>query len=384
MAIFRLLKDFNPDDYCLITQDFGDKSPNNNNYSCEKLPGKYYVLPAWLQIKRGWRFSAVRWANILMRAVQIARILKREKCSAVVATTSDLFDMPAAYIAGRLMQVRFYPYLFDYYSHKVLGKTSTFAHRYEPIMLKGAAGIIVPNEFMREEARSRYGVESTVIHNPCDLAAYESAPLDNPVISKDREIKIVYTGSIYEAHFSAFRNLVASIRLLDQWNIKLHIYTDQLASELDEFGICGPVVLHPPQATSAISEIQQKADILFLPLAFSSPYPDVVRTSAPGKIGEYLAAGRPVLVHAPPDTFLAWYFRQHACGLVVDESDPAKLATAIELLLTDSSLRDSLVAKARVRARADFSITASQDAFAELLELRQFHSTRELQPGVEG
>ena len=116
-------------------------------------------------------------------------------------------------------------------------------------------------------------------------------------------------------------------------------------------------------------EVQQKADLLFLPLAFEAPFPGLIRTSAPGKTGEYLAAGRPVLVHAPPDSFLAWYFREHDCGLVIDENNPARVAEAIERLLTDSSLQQRLSANAWRRAEEEFSLQAARSAFARVMKL---------------
>ena len=102
----------------------------------------------------------------------------------------------------------------------------------------------------------------------------------------------------------------------------------------------------------------------------SSPYPEVMRTSAPGKMGEYLAAQRPILVHAPSDSFLAWYFREYECGLVVDEGDPKKLARAIERISTDAALRQRLSARAWERAQCDFSISTAQSRFSELMKVR--------------
>ncbi|MDT4898876.1 MAG: hypothetical protein QOH25_3953 [Acidobacteriota bacterium] len=370
VMIRRLLHGLNPDDYCLITQTYGDHSPMRN-YPGEKLPAKHYYMPRWLNFERGVRFSLIRWSNVLMRALQIARIIKREKCEAVVACTSELFDLPAAYLASRLTGVKFYPYLFDYYSQMATGtQGERFANRLEPVMLKGAAGIIVPNEFLRDDLRERYGVESTVIHNPCDLSVYETAPPYDGSLRGGGEIRIGYTGSIYHAHFSAFWNLLAAIESVKEWNIKLHIYTNQPPALLAENGIKGPVVINDPVPAAAIPGIQWASDLLFLPLAFNALHPGVIRTSAPGKLGEYLASRRPILVHVPEDSFPAWYFREYECGLVVTEDDPSKVREAIEAILTDANLRRKLVRNAWERAQSDFGIPASQRAFASLMELK--------------
>jgi len=87
----------------------------------------------------------------------------------------------------------------------------------------------------------------------------------------------------------------------------------------------------------------------------------------PGKMGEYLASGRPILVHGPSDSFITSYFRQHECGLVVDENDPAQLARAIDSLLNDADLRKRLGARARHRAWTDFDLVKEKARFTELL-----------------
>lgn len=374
VMIYRLLRDLDPDDYCLISRPHYDAEAYQNDYS-GRLPGRYYLLPLEFQITRRSRPGLAKWRrriNILrvfLLGRQIAAILKRENCDAVVACTGALLDPPASYLASRLVGVSFYPYMFDHYSCQWTEPILRFfARRFEPVLLKGAVGIIVPNEFLRDELHRRYGVEATVIHNPCDITEYEAVPND---ISDGNggDIKIVYTGDVYDAQYDAFRNLLSAIELLEQDRIKLHLYTAQSLHDLEGKGIRGPIVYHEHQALSAIPGIQRQADLLFLPLAFTSPFPEVIRTSAPGKMGEYLAARRPILVHAPPDSFVVWYFRHYECGLVVDQGDPTELAQAIERVLADEGLRQRLSERAWERARSDFSIPVAQSRFAGLMKL---------------
>ena len=365
-VIYRVLRDLDPNCYCLITQDYGDARAHREKKE-GRLPGKYVYIPRRYAIPRAWRFDFVRRLNIRMRARQIEKIIRREHCDAVVACPGDYFDLPAAMYASQATGVAFYPYLLDYYSQQSIGfKSEVEARRLEAEIMKHATGIIVPNEFMGEEARTRYGVRSvTVVRNPCDVAAYEALPAPEP----NSEFKIVYTGSIYNAHFDAFRNLTSAIAKLGRPEIRIHLYTNQSREELERNGISGSVIIHGALQASAIPRIQKGADLLFLPLAFNSPFPAWIRTSAPGKTGEYLASRRPVLVHAPPDSFVSWYFRHHNCGVVVDENDPEKLAEALELILSDRQLRSRLATNAWQRAKLDFSIEASQTAFAELMGL---------------
>jgi glycosyltransferase involved in cell wall biosynthesis len=376
MMIYQLLKDVDPRHYCLISPQSPDT--NQASPSANTLPGRRYQLSTTFEMKRGYRFGLglVReMVNItlgtLMRARQIARIVRREKCQAVVSCSSgsDLLDMPAGYLASRLAAVPFYAYLFDTYSHMWLPtQTPRIGQLLEPYLLKRAAGVVATNELLQELLASRYGIESVVIHNPCDLSQYQSGP-DEFRENNEGEISIVYTGAIYEAHYDTFRNLIAAIESLRKPGLKLHLYTSFLPEALAAQGICGPVVYHDHLPFSAMPQVQKSADMLFLPLAFHSPYPELIKVSSPSKVGEFLATRRPILVHAPAGSFLSSYFRREGCGLVVDEEDPAKLADAIELILSDRDLQQRLSARAWERAQADFDLPSAQARFSELLGL---------------
>ena len=369
--INRLLRNLDPKTYCLLSStDYTNY--NGPNYT-DPLPGKYYHLQNF-EFTRGYRFGlqALRKKTNLaiglaLRVRTISRILKRERCDTVIVCTGglEILDFPAAYLASRLTGVRFYAYLLDQYSHMVsyvLGN-SLFRH-FEARILKDAAAVIVPNEFLRDELRQRFNVEAIVIHNMCDLDVYKQAPTE----TNSNEARIVYTGGLGLLHYDAFRNLVAAIELTQRNDVKLHLYTPQPRAGIEKEGITGPhVIYHEHQPVASMPEIQQQADILFLPLSINSPHPDIVRTAMPGKMGEYLASGRPILVHAPPDSYIAWYFRHHECGLVVDQNDPAHLARAINSLLDDANLRHKLGTRARQRAEQDFDQVKERTRFIELV-----------------
>lgn len=381
LVIYRMLQDLDPEQYCLVsTEQHNPDKPGEG--PSQMLPCRYHYLPPPFRFNRGYRLGlqALRESINIQLAVRdyrcrIADIVRRESCNAVVACTGDVTILPGGYLASRAAGVPFYAYLFDHYSYREWDDPvkAFWARRFEPFIMKGAAGIIAPNEILRDDLRERFGVEAAVIHNSFDISPYEinatSASIDANTSKPSDEVNIVYTGAVYEAHFGAFRNLMAAIRKLDHLRVNVHLYTNQPEETLQRENVRGPIVLHQQQAMTEMPRVQMEADILFLPLAFDSPYPDLVKTSATTKLGEYLAARRPVLVHAPRDSFISWYFRKHECGLVVDEDDPARLANGIELILSDAQLCQRLIANAIERARTDFNIAASRAAFAQLLGL---------------
>ena len=118
-------------------------------------------------------------------------------------------------------------------------------------------------------------------------------------------------------------------------------------------------------------EAQNSADILFIPFSFHCSVPEIVKTSAPGKFGDYLASGRPILAHLPADSFVSWYLRTYDCGVVVDEDDPEVLKNAILRLINDIGMTARLVENARIRAKSDFSPEVSRRQFLSAIGLNQ-------------
>ena len=379
MVLYHLLKKIPPENYCLITQ--------RNFYlyhyleQCSiRLAARHYLLPPDYQIVRQLVKAASRlrcqpflFLTLKIRVHQIKRILMKERAQVVIACTGDLFDPPAAFIAGNELRIPVILYAFDYYSHQWTDTTTrSFAEEFERNILNGAAQIIVPNECMAKEYAGRYGIRPVVIHNPFDLDEYEKNAQGQPDTTIlhpgiPGEVKIVYTGAVYDAHYTAFHNLIAAIPKAGIPGLTLHIYTPQSPGELQAHGISGPVKIHKPRPNSEMPGIQRAADILFLPLAFNSPYPDIIRTSAPGKIGEYLAAKKPVLVHAPENSFISWLFTKNRCGEVASEDDPEKLAESIVRLVKDDGYRQELSRNAYLLAKNNFDAGSARKKLLALI-----------------
>jgi len=368
VMLYRQLRDWASDEYCLIstTNYDGDSASPLVAWgtATKRLAGVFHVLPRE-RFSTGSRWIRGRVPNYLFkvaatlprlfqRARHIEALLRKERCTDVLACTGDLIDPPASFLAASRVGIDFSLYIFDDYLYQwAFPFERNFARFWERIFIRKARHIIVPNEFVQKEYTRRYGVKTSLIHNPCESCGFDERPT-HPWPARDGAISIVYTGAIYSAHYDAFRNLLTAIDRLEQPGVRLHLFTASPRDLLEKVGIVGPIVYEGHVPNERVREVQATADILFLPLAFESNIPEVIRTSAPGKIGEYLAAGRPVLVHAPEDSFVSWYFRHHRCGLVVDRPDPQLLADAIYTICTDESLRRVMVTNAQERCAQDF------------------------------
>jgi len=375
IVLYKLLQSWETGDYCLITNsDFIDNNKRSNfEHSEEWLSAPYYRLPSDIKLKTPHgRLLSISvslfnlFTSVLRRGWRTARIARKEHCKAILACSGNIANIPAGFLASRLARVDFNVYLFDDYTYQWTSRFYRwFASQVEPRILHLAKTVIVPNEYLAASYHKRYGVEPIVIHNPTSIPALKVEKERSENLEK---IDILYTGSVYHAHYDAFRNLIEAVSSLEEPQMKIHIYTEQTPQELEKVGIKGPLVFHDVINNKDVRIVQYDADILFLPLAFESQIPEIIRTSAPGKMGEYLASGTPILVHAPADSYISWYFRRYDCGFVVDQKDPDLLAKAILRLAQDMELRQSITQNALHRAREDFSIELMSKKFRNIFD----------------
>lgn len=317
---------------------------------------------------QGYTLTLRTRAEILSRALQIARLLRTEPTDLVIACTADLYNLPAACLACRWVKVPFAAYVFDDYINQwAPGFRQDTARRLEPMIASTAVKIFVPNEYIAAEYRRRYRRDIDVVPNLSilpDLDALDATP--SPFSSET--VNIVYTGSVYAAQYQAFFNLLAALDRLRRDDIKIHIYTSLPPELLIADGMDSPhIVFHEHRPQNEILAIARHADILFLPLAFVSHLTEVIRTSLPAKTVTYLTLQKPILVHAPADSFLSWYFREHECGFVVDSDDAGALAAGLERLIADRTLRETISERARQRAAEDFEYDKVRRHFIELV-----------------
>lgn len=365
IVLYRLLQGVPTDEYSLITS--GEQCGNATN----ALSARLYQLNRPL---KGWEMlaslvdpladSLAAW-QMEKRARLIEQILKDNNTQLLVACSGDLLDIPAGALAAKRLGVAFVPYFFDDYLYQWTGWRRRIAQKWVSIAIAEAAGAIVPNEFLSDEYLRRYNLTTQVIRNPVlPHARLDTSPRH---IKTEDHKRIVYTGSVYHAHYDAIRNLLQALEAAPNL-AKLYLYTAQSPTELAQHGIVGPnVQICGHVSQDKAMKVQEAADLLFLPLAFFSTIPEVLRTSAPGKLGEYLASGTPILVHAPADSFLSWFFRKYQCGEVVDAPDGRYLVKAVRRLLSGGADIERMVVRARQVAATEFDADLQAEIFYKYL-----------------
>jgi len=311
----------------------------------------------------------------ISRASEITLILRNEPVKLIIGCTASPFDLPAAYFASRRLKIPFVAYLFDdpVYQWEP-GIYRRLARIWEPIWGRGAAALIAPNEVLAKDVRARLPKANIyIVRNPVDPETFvtpSSGELelqsDSFTSSTDRVWRILYTGSVYSAQASAFRNLNDALNRL-KGRFILDVYTAQPPAALTTNGLDGPYVqYHPHAPQSTALSLQRNADILFLPLSFNSAIPEVILSSAPAKLGEYLASRTPILVHAPSGSFVTELLRKADAGIIVDTPDPDRLVAALTDISNSAALGKRISRNAENLAQ-EFHVERARDAFCSVI-----------------
>ena len=158
---------------------------------------------------------------------------------------------------------------------------------------------------------------------------------------------IVFTGHIYWPQERSVRNLITAVSEINDIDVKLLLYVPSPPQDLVETYKNHPKIKFDVAPQSEMPRIQSGADILFLPFAWRTPSPQIIATASPGKLTDYLASGRPILIHAPPYAYVSQYAKEYGFAHIVDKESIPLLQDGIRKLLQDHDYSRKLIKNAR-------------------------------------
>lgn len=342
-VFLKLFKKFPQDSYVVYTTYYD----GSLNFVIGKLPCRYYYAPAHTTYGEYTRWVSVReWLEVLPIVWKGLKIIKKEQIDVLLVYPTSGNFLLAAYLMNKISNVPIVLYMLDCFSavntYKLRKYLSGFIER---VTIQTARKVFVMSEALRDHYQQKYRIETILIPHPFDNEGFLKGSIKNELSVGKTKKTIVFTGMIYEAQIDSIINFISAIK--DMRNLEFHVYSQRSSRKLTEIGIAGDnVVYHGFVDNTGLSSIHKDADILFLPMAFTSPYPDLIKTASPSKLPEYLASGRPILVHAPPDAYVSWYAKKYGWGEVVDQLDPELLKNAVHSLLNDEEKCKVLVENA--------------------------------------
>ena len=87
---------------------------------------------------------------------------------------------------------------------------------------------------------------------------------------------------------------------------------------------------------------------------------EYMRTVSPGKIGEYLVSGVPILINTPKSSYISWYAKKYSFAHVVNSQKEKDLHDAGTFLLKNKSSREEMVKNALKLAKRHEAKVVSQ------------------------
>jgi hypothetical protein len=228
--------------------------------------------------------------------------------------------------------------------------------------LAASTRVAVVSETMQRDFAVHTQARIHLLRHGIALESTEStAPLDGD------EWLIGFAGSMYSD--CAWRALTAALDQVD-WRVagrpvRLRLLTGRIqlssrrAARMDYLGF------RPPDE---VQSILQACHLTYLPQPFVAEFAELCRYSFPTKLANYLALGRPVLVHCPDDSALAEFVRENPVGVHVASLDAERIIEALHSLLCDPARYAAASRRATETARVHFSDSNFRASVDRVLE----------------
>lgn len=362
---YRLFKHIDPAHFVVLRGDLRPQDP------ALKLDARTSVFDIWPR-----RFLYTRYSFLfipLLIATGLWFYLRLPvKPRAILAFYPFTFYTLAAFFLARFLRLPFSIFIYDVWQE---AQTNFFDRRlaqiFEARILKSAQEVLVISDALKEHFVKKYGIMPITILHPIPIPNHSSP--SSPRGVDRRPFRIVYTGNVSHLNLDSVRAMIDAVRRIEDETIQIHFYGGQSPAYLREIlALSQEDPVHTAFAASRdIPLIQQTASLLFVGLAFHRVSEDAMRTTFPTKFAEYLAAGRPILAVAPPQSYLAQFIQQHKCAWLVDQPDAAQIAHAIRTLIADHELQRAYIEQAR-KTSLLFDEAVQVKTFANMLGLA-FH-----------
>ena len=215
-------------------------------------------------------------------------------------------------------------------------------------LVTDSAGALAISPLMAADYGMRYGRPFRAFHNPVDLGQWRRhAKIDWSV---GEPFTILYAGRVGRGNADAVAEVaraVGRLRGLGR-NISFALHTqDADEARVRRIGrLDGVQVGRADLPYRDVPALLSGADALVLPQDFEGDGLRFTHLSMPTKVPEYMASGAPMLVYAPRGSAVAEYARASQFGLLVDCADFGSLESALERLMDEPQLRESLAKKA--------------------------------------
>lgn len=324
----NLLSRFDPASFTVVTDPVPGMQPRHagaRDYHFAPLPkaAPQRLYPLWQAIQ------------MPIASREVERLIRELGVKVTVACHVDMHAISVARNAAKATGTPWMPYIHNMIWENFRGtKLEKRSIKVQKQVFEEASSMLVMCDGIRDLYRERYGLESrSIVHNHIEPVR-ESLPSATP------RRQCFLSGHIYNI------NVHSVVRVIEaSEGLGLPMLVTAPESHLSTAGITGRVErVFYPEREDYLKALEEQA-ILVTALDWpgeSAQTEEELMTLLPTRVVEYLAAGRPVLAHCPPESFMARFLQQHRCAKVVTEPTTEAVARAMRELLEGGAEAEAL------------------------------------------
>lgn len=231
--------------------------------------------------------------------------------------------------------------------------------------------VVISDGFKRNLlAKGVSPAKMSVIPNWVDTDVLRPLDKDNPLARRHGladKFVVMYSGTISISSDVALGRVLEAARLLENDPdtriviVGEGLRKDAVRRKAAELGVKNVLFL-PFQPYADLPRLLSSADVLLVPLDKEKS-----QMSVPSKLYNFMAAGRPVLGLATPESEVAAIIGGTRSGLVARPDEPEKVAAAVRTLKADAAARAAMSAAARRYVVENFSRERVLDSYERLI-----------------
>jgi hypothetical protein len=217
-------------------------------------------------------------------------------------------------------------------------------------VFREATRVLVISEGMERFYRSKYPTVNFQII-PHVFSRNPNVDAGNPVLRSASPKAVALCGNFNQTNLEATRRVIDALFATKEYQIS--VYTPVPPLLLRARGIDTSKIHRIDYvAENEVIKRLNEADLLVLTHGLEGGLSDIeYQTIFPTRTVWLLLAARPLLVHAPRNSFLAEYIRERGCGIVVDTPSEEAIQAAAKALTSDESLARSVTTQAAEAAK---------------------------------
>lgn len=348
----NLLSQFDPQSYSVIAGDLCKAKSMDVGLGMHVRPLNV-ALPKLFPKRFEYFWKRLHHPFLLRNAIRLIQPLSP---AVIIGVFPDVEFLSLARQSAKALQIPWLAYLHDtivepMQSNQDMRPYLHWGRILQSQVFSEASAVLVTGDGMAEFYKRKYKMQTT----PLQISYPEPIPteLDRNVTI---ERQVFMGGSVYSVNARSVKRVLTALESLQ---CPFMLATASPEEMLARYGITGEFVrkVYIRDRQTYIDTLRRQS-VLVVALDWpdeSDIHEDELSTAFPTKAVEYLASGRPILIHCPEHYFVARFFRQNRCGIVVSERDTDAIAHAIERLMRDDEsdileLRKAALLAARIFA----------------------------------